>query len=125
MAEVPDLVAALEMTPAGPHRFIAGNVEGGERGMVFGGELIAKMLVAAGRNDGTKPVKSAHGLFGRTVQVTEAVELDVDVLHSGRTFASATVSLSQGARECARAIAGWKPRPLQELPKRPRLRRVV
>ena len=104
MAEVPDLVAALEMTPIGPHRFTAGNVEGGERGMVFGGELIAKMLVAAGRNDGTKPVKSAHGLFGRTVQVTEPVELDVDVLHSGRTFASATVSLSQGARECARAL---------------------
>ncbi len=104
MAEVPDLVAALEMTPAGPNRFTAGNVQGGERGMVFGGELIAKMLVAAGRADGTKPVKSAHGLFGRTVQVTEAVELDVDVLHSGRTFASASVSLSQGARECARAL---------------------
>jgi acyl-CoA thioesterase II len=104
MAEVPDLVAALEMTPAGPHRFTAGNVQGGERGMVFGGELIAKMLVAAGRHDGTKPVKSAHGLFGRTVQVTEDVEIDVDVLHSGRTFASATVSLSQGSRECARSL---------------------
>jgi hypothetical protein len=29
------------------------------------------------------------------------------------------------ARECARTIAGWKPLPLKELPKRPRLRRVV
>jgi acyl-CoA thioesterase len=104
MAEVPDLVAALEMVPAGPHRYIADNVQGGERGMVFGGELIAKMLVAAGRADGTKPVKSAHGLFGRTVQVGPSVELDVDVLHSGRTFASASVSLSQGSRQCARAL---------------------
>jgi hypothetical protein len=32
------------------------------------------------------------------------------------------------ARECARTIASWRPlpvRPLKELPKRPRLRRVV
>jgi hypothetical protein len=29
------------------------------------------------------------------------------------------------ARECARTIAGWQPHPLKELPKRPRLRRVV
>jgi hypothetical protein len=29
------------------------------------------------------------------------------------------------ARECVRTIAGWKPRPLKELPKRPRVRRVV
>jgi hypothetical protein len=28
------------------------------------------------------------------------------------------------ARECARTIAGWKPRPMKELPQRPRLRRV-
>ncbi|HKA03991.1 MAG TPA: acyl-CoA thioesterase domain-containing protein [Acidimicrobiales bacterium] len=104
MAEVPDLVAALDMTPAGPNRFVADNVQGGERGMVFGGELIAKMLVAAGRADGAKPVKAAHGLFGRTVQVTESVELDVDFLHRGRTFASASVSLLQGDRECARAL---------------------
>jgi hypothetical protein len=29
------------------------------------------------------------------------------------------------ARECARTIASWQPRPLKQLPKRPRLRRVV
>ena len=29
------------------------------------------------------------------------------------------------ARECAPTIAGWKPRPLRELLKRPRPRRVV
>jgi hypothetical protein len=29
------------------------------------------------------------------------------------------------ARECARTIAGWRPRPVKALPKRPRLRRVV
>ena len=29
------------------------------------------------------------------------------------------------ARECARSIAGWQSRPLKQLPKRPRPRRVV
>jgi hypothetical protein len=28
------------------------------------------------------------------------------------------------ARECARTIAGWKPRPLKQLPKRLRVRRM-
>ena len=28
------------------------------------------------------------------------------------------------SRECARTIAGWKPRPLKQLPKRPRVRRI-
>jgi acyl-CoA thioesterase-2 len=104
MPVVADLVSALEMEPLGDHRYRAANVAGGERGMVFGGELIAKMAVAAARDDGTKPVKSAHGLFARTVQVDDDVELDVDVLHSGRTFASASVTLSQGGRQCARAL---------------------
>jgi acyl-CoA thioesterase II len=104
MAEVADLVTALDLHSLGPNRFAADNVQGGERGMVFGGELIAKMLVAAARNDGSKPVKAAHGVFARTVQVDQDVEIDVDPLHNGRTFASATVSMRQGGRECARAL---------------------
>jgi acyl-CoA thioesterase-2 len=104
MAEVADLVAALDMRPVAPHQYVTDNVAGGERGMVFGGELIAKMAVAAAREDGTKPIKSAHGLFARTVRVDQVSELDVDALHSGRTFASASVTLRQGDRQCARAL---------------------
>jgi acyl-CoA thioesterase II len=104
MSEAPDLVTALDLRPLGPHTFEADNVAGGERGMVFGGELIAKMAVAAARADGAKPVKAAHGVFARTVQVDRPVRLDVDVLHTGRTFASATVSMSQRDRDCARAL---------------------
>lgn len=104
MPEARDLVTALDLRPLGPHTFEADNVAGGERGMVFGGELIAKMTVAAARADGTKPVKAAHGVFARTVQVDRPVRLDVDMLHTGRTFASGTVSMSQGDRECARAL---------------------
>jgi hypothetical protein len=32
---------------------------------------------------------------------------------------------NEQALACARSIVGWKPLPLKELPKRPRLRRVV
>jgi hypothetical protein len=35
------------------------------------------------------------------------------------------ITATAQARECACTIAGWKPRPLKQLPKRPRLRRVV
>lgn len=104
MGGVADLVAALELEQLAPHRYRAHNVAGGERGMVFGGELVAKMAVAAARADGAKPVKSVHGLFARTVHVDEPVQLDVDVLHSGRSFASTSVSLSQRGHQCARAL---------------------
>ena len=62
--------------------------------------------------------------------VTEAEAAAIRAVYEQRGELSAAVELRRlfpgitdnaQARECARAIAGWKPRPLQELPKRPRL----
>jgi hypothetical protein len=53
--------------------------------------------------------------YERGGELAAAVEL--------RRHFPGTISNAQ-ARECARVIAGWKPRPLKELPKRPRLPRV-
>lgn len=101
-----DLLGSLALEEIGPLRF-RGRHTAGERGVVFGGQLAAQMAVAAARVDpeGAKPIKSLHALFGRPVLVDEDVELSVDVLHAGRAFASATVSVWQGDRECARAMA--------------------
>jgi acyl-CoA thioesterase len=101
-----DLLGSLTLEEIGPLRF-RGRHTAGERGVVFGGQLAAQMAVAAARVDpeGAKPIKSLHALFGRPVLVDEDVELTVDVLHAGRAFASATVSVWQKDRECARAMA--------------------
>ena len=95
---------ALHLEPTGPHTFRAENHSVGERGIVFGGQLIAQLIVAGATVDPTKTVKSAHALFARPVVVADPVELRVDVLQAGRTFASASTSVWQDGTERARAL---------------------
>ena len=63
--------------------------------------------------------------------VTEADAAAIRAVYEQRGELSAAIELRRRfpgiadnaqARECARTIAGWLPRPLKELPKRPRLR---
>ena len=66
--------------------------------------------------------------------VTEADAAAIRAVYQERGEFSAALELRRlfpgvtdnaQAQECARTIASWKPLPLKELPKRPRLRRVV
>lgn len=100
---VSDLVDALRLEQTGPNTYRAPNYEMGERGVVFGGQLIAQLIAAGATVDETKRVKSAHAVFARPVMVADPVELRVDVLQNGRTFASATTSLWQDGKERSRA----------------------
>jgi acyl-CoA thioesterase-2 len=100
---VSDLVDALRLEQTGPHTYRAQNFEMGERGVVFGGQLIAQLIAAGATVDETKRVKSAHAVFARPVMVADPVELRVDVLQNGRTFGSATASLWQDGKERSRA----------------------
>jgi len=104
MAEVADLVSALECEQIEPGRCRFTNVGLGERGVVFGGQLLAQMSVAAATADetGTKSIKSAHGLFARPVLVDEELEVTVDLLHGGRALSMVTTTVWQRDRACAR-----------------------
>ncbi|HEX4244180.1 MAG TPA: acyl-CoA thioesterase domain-containing protein [Acidimicrobiales bacterium] len=104
MAVVADLASALDFEQVEPGRCRFSNVGLGERGVVFGGQLLAQMAVAAATADssGTKWIKSAHGLFARPVLVAEDMDVTVDLLHGGRTLAMVTATVWQGDRPCAR-----------------------
>jgi hypothetical protein len=65
--------------------------------------------------------------------VTEAEAAAIRAVYEQRGEFAAAVELRRRfpgitdnaqARECARTIAGWKPRPLKPMPTRPWLRRV-
>jgi acyl-CoA thioesterase II len=103
MSAVADLASDLALDEIEPLRF-RGRNDIGERGVVFGGHLLAHMAVAGARAAVDKPIKSAHGLFARPVAAGKDFEIAVDVLHAGRVFASATATLSQDGRRCARAL---------------------
>jgi acyl-CoA thioesterase-2 len=107
-----DLVSGLHCVDEGAGRYRFPHVAHGERGVVFGGLLLAQLALAAGRHEGSgarsvksvKSVKSAHGLFARPVLVDQEMSVTVEVLHSGRAFSSAAVTMWQRERACATAL---------------------
>lgn len=94
---------ALVLEPCGEGRFRAPNVAMGH-GVVFGGQLLAQSIVAglAGQDD--KAVKTVHTVFARGASPDAPVEISVEPMHGGRSFASSTVTISQGERLCTRSL---------------------
>ena len=54
--------------------------------------------------DPTKEVKSIHTVFARGASLDAPLEFEVDVMQSGRSFASASVTARQGDRLCTRSL---------------------
>lgn len=102
MPTIDALLSSLTLESAGPGRFTAGHAE--EHGVVFGGQLLAQSIVAALSADPDKTVKTVHTLFARAGSSDAPVEITLDPVHSGRTFASTGVTISQGDRVCARSL---------------------
>ncbi|HEX4220415.1 MAG TPA: acyl-CoA thioesterase domain-containing protein [Acidimicrobiales bacterium] len=104
MAHGADLASALDFEQIEPGRCRFSNVGVSERGVIFGGQLLAQMVVAGATavDAGTKSVKSAHGLFARPVLVDEDTDVTVDLLHDGRAFSMVTATVWQRHRPCAR-----------------------
>jgi acyl-CoA thioesterase len=97
------LVGALALEPAGTDLYRAGNVDAGH-GVVFGGQLLAQTVVAGLAGQDGKRVKTVHTVFARGASPDAPVEIAVDRMHAGRTFASSSVTISQGDRLCTRAL---------------------
>ena len=108
MPSIDDLVGSLALEPDGPDRFpasryTAGNVEAGT-GVIFGGQLMGQAIVAALAGQDGKRVKTLHTIFARSGRPDAPVEIAVERMHSGRAFASSTVTIGQGDRLCARSL---------------------
>lgn len=100
-----DPLALLHVEPAGPGRFRVRN-EGDPtvHDVVFGGQLLGQMIMAASVSSPGKQVRTIHTIFARAARVSAATELAVEPIHDGRSFASMNVTAWQGDRLCARAL---------------------
>jgi acyl-CoA thioesterase II len=103
MVTTKDLLEALALEVTGSDRFVGQHVPSAH-GVVFGGQLLAQAIVAAGHGREDMAVKTIHTVFARSASPDQPVEIEVDRMHSGRTFASRTVTISQGERLCTRSI---------------------
>jgi acyl-CoA thioesterase-2 len=97
------LLAALDLEPSGDGRFRGRHLDHGHE-VVFGGQILGQVLVAACRAVPGKEVLSLHNVFSRGVAFGEPLELEVEVAHDGRSFATAAVTTSQSGRTCTKAV---------------------
>jgi acyl-CoA thioesterase-2 len=96
---------AFELTATEENRFVAGNIgDPSVRDVVYGGQLLAQMILASDRVGADKDVASVHTIFARSARVSSPVEIDVDVIHDGRTMGSHSVTVHQGDRVCAQGL---------------------
>jgi len=104
MPEPYPILNSLLLEQAGENRFRGPSVPSDFRPVVFGGQLMGQMIVAAAATLPDKNVKSLHAIFARAGTVKEPVDLDVDVMHAGRALASVTVTARQGDRLLSRGL---------------------
>jgi acyl-CoA thioesterase II len=104
---VTDLPDLLVLTDLGERRYQvfqpAESAEG--RDVVFSGQLLAQMIMASDRAAaGGKVVRSVHAVFARAGTYTQPIELAIDSIQAGRTWASDTISATQNGRLLSRSI---------------------
>jgi len=104
MPEIDELLAVLDLERTGDTRWRGNSIEFGGGPVVFGGQLLAQTIVAAATVDPAKVVKSVHTVFARGASADTPLEVDVEVMQQGRSFASATVTIGQGDRLCTRSL---------------------
>jgi acyl-CoA thioesterase II len=97
------LLRALTLEETGPGRYRAENADFGSP-VIFGGQLLAQSIVAAVMGQNDKRVKTVHTIFARSGAADKPLEITLDSMHSGRAFASSTVTMSQNDRLCARSL---------------------
>ena len=113
MIDVSTFPPMLQLHPAGEHLFEGKPEHGGDlRNVVFGGQILAQMIVAAhlDRNadrEDVKEVKSIHAIFARAGDYTQPISYLVERMHDGRTLGSDTVTFSQNDKIMSRGLILW------------------
>ncbi len=99
------LPEAFSLEPVGDHRYRATSIgDPSAHDVVFGGQLLAQMLLASAAESPGKDATSIHTIFARSATLTKPLEIEVESLHDGRSLGSDTVTVRQGDRLCARGL---------------------
>ncbi|WP_084479148.1 acyl-CoA thioesterase [Nocardia jejuensis] len=104
VVDLTDLLDVLDLGDAGPGRFRARNVSS-TLPSTLGSQTLAQAVVAAERTVPHMAVQSLHGVFPRGGYADREVDVEVEVVQSGRALATVQVSFRQEDREHARVLA--------------------
>ncbi|WP_330180430.1 thioesterase family protein [Nocardia sp. NBC_01503] len=104
VVDLAELLEVLELDEVGPGRFRARNVAS-TLPTTLGSQTLAQAVVAAERTVPHMAVQSLHGVFPRGGYADREVDVEVEIVQSGRALATVQVSFSQDGREHARVLA--------------------
>src|SRR5262249_33310081 len=97
------IVRSLELEETAPDRYLGTHTQP-DFPVVYGGQLMAQILVAAARGAGGKTVRNLQIAFAKPASPSRPVEIAVDTMHDGRGMGSKTITITQGDTLCCRAI---------------------
>ena len=103
MFTIAAFVDALTLEEVGSDRYLASSLSA-THGVVFGGQLLAQSVMAGLSGQDGKSVKTIHTVFARGASPDVPLEITVDRMHSGRSVASSTVTISQGDTLVTRSL---------------------
>jgi acyl-CoA thioesterase-2 len=104
------LLHALELESPGGERFRVRG-EPGRFDRVFGGQVLAQALLAAGATVDGKAPQSLHAYFVEAGAPGETLDLAVDRLRDGRSISSRSVTVRQGERTLLTMLASFHDTP--------------
>jgi acyl-CoA thioesterase-2 len=103
MSTIAAFVDALSLEEVGTDRYRATSLHS-THGVVFGGQLLAQSVMAGLAGQDGKMVKTIHTVFARGASPEAPLDITVDRMHSGRSVASSTVTISQGETLVTRSL---------------------
>src|SRR5271163_2425722 len=103
MSTIAAFVDALTLEEVDADRYRAASLSS-THGVVFGGQLLAQSVMAGLAGQDGKSVKTIHTVFARGANPELPLEIAVDRMHSGRSVASSTVTISQGDTLVTRSL---------------------
>jgi len=104
MPDLAQVLAALDLRATGETSFETGHIDTGH-GVVFGGQLLAQSVVAASRVVADKELMTLHTVFARGANFAEPLAIGVHVAQNGRSFATASVTITQSRGTCVESLA--------------------
>lgn len=108
MAKVsPDLTELLDLRPVKEDCFVGQSHDVGGKS-VFGGQVLAQALIAAGRTVKSSSVHSLHGYFLRAGDMNTPIFYDVERIRDGRHFAARRVQAIQFGRPIFSSIISFQ-----------------
>ncbi len=94
-----NLLHVFDVEQVGPNVY-RGDSDAGDRDLIDASQSLAQAIVAATKSGGGKVIRRASGVFCRPIRAAELIDFRVDVIHEGRAFTTAVVTVAQGERTC-------------------------